>query len=139
MPVPFNAQSARAAALKGVELRRQRKLAQSSAHAALLELVPAFQAQAQASISLPQPQPKDDYQSKQLIRVREQIDMLSDKLTEAMTADETDAGAIDRLANALNRLRDQERILDGRPLPGSKRPATEKPKRNQGQSFEPVE
>jgi len=49
------------------------------------------------------------------------------KRYEAMMDKETDASALDRLTSAWSRLAEQERILDGRPLPGSRRPAVEKP------------
>jgi hypothetical protein len=39
-----------------------------------------------------------------------------------MIADEEDPQKLDRLASAQARLSEQERILDGRPLPGSRRP-----------------
>jgi hypothetical protein len=58
---------------------------------------------------------------RRLLRVREQLDRL-DKLILA----EKDPQRIDRLASAQARLAEQERILDGRPLPGSHRPRPER-------------
>jgi hypothetical protein len=49
-----------------------------------------------------------------------------DRLDELMMT-ETDPQKLDRLASAQARLAEQERILDGRPLPGSLRPKPPKP------------
>lgn len=62
----------------------------------------------------------DSYLSRRLSRVREQLDRL-----DAMLLTEKDAQKIDRLASAQLRLSEQERILAGRPLPGSRRPKEE--------------
>jgi hypothetical protein len=42
----------------------------------------------------------------------------------------TDPRDLDRLAAAWSKLAEQERILDGRPLPGSRRPTDTKPKQS---------
>lgn len=39
-----------------------------------------------------------------------------------LSSDKPDAQRVDRLAAAWAKLAEQERILDGRPLPGSRRP-----------------
>ena len=44
---------------------------------------------------------------------------------------------LDRLASAQHRLSEQERILSGRPLPGSQRPRLAKPAKASGTSVEP--
>jgi len=59
----------------------------------------------------------DDFNALRIVRVREQLVKL-----DAMLAKETDPQKLDRLASAQARLSEQERILDGRPLPGSRRP-----------------
>jgi hypothetical protein len=46
---------------------------------------------------------------------------------ENMLGTEDDPAKLDRLASALAKVAEQERILDGRPLPGSRRPAAERP------------
>jgi hypothetical protein len=63
-----------------------------------------------------------DYVAQRLVRVRKQLDRL-DRLI--MTVE--DPQKLDRLASAQARLAEQERILDGRPLPGSLKPKPPKP------------
>jgi len=58
-----------------------------------------------------------DYTAKRLFRVRKQLDRLDE-----MMAEEDDPQRIDKLASAQARLAEQERLLAGRPLPGSHRP-----------------
>ena len=68
--------------------------------------------------------PAKIYTHEQLNRVRERIDGLWE-----LMATEEDPQKIDRLASAIAKLADLERILDGRPLPGSHRPKpTKEPK-----------
>jgi hypothetical protein len=79
----------------------------------LRSAIPTPQAQAQnAALS--------DFNALRLVRVREQLEKL-----DRMIADEEDPQKLDRLASAQSRLSEQERILDGRPLPGSRRPREE--------------
>lgn len=65
---------------------------------------------------------EDDYAAERLMRVREQLAKV-----DRMILEETDPQRLDRLASAQLRLSEQERILDDRPLPGSRRPAQERP------------
>lgn len=60
---------------------------------------------------------------KRILRVRKQLDSI-----DAMIAQETDPQRLDRLASAQSRVSEQERILSGRPLPGSQRPRQTKVK-----------
>jgi hypothetical protein len=66
-----------------------------------------------------QPKTENPYEllAMRLLRVRKQLNRV-DRLLDA----ETDPMKIDRLASALLRLSEQERILANRPLPGSRRP-----------------
>lgn len=82
------------------------------------------------------PATDNSYIQRSLLRVREQIEQVNKRMDEALTADVLDAGAIDRLANALTRLREMERVMDGRALPGSKRPSSKPDKVKP--SFEPA-
>lgn len=50
-------------------------------------------------------------------------------MLDAMVLEETDPQKLDRIASAQAKLAEQERILDGRPLPGSRRPGSERPAR----------
>jgi hypothetical protein len=66
----------------------------------------------------------DPYVTERLARVRRQLDRL-----DGLMAAEKDPQRIDRLASAQYRLAEQERILSGRPLPGSRRPARDRAER----------
>ena len=63
----------------------------------------------------------DPYTQKLKEEVRDRIQRVS-----ALLKTETDPRGLDRLAAAFSKLAEQERILDGRPLPGSRRPREEK-------------
>jgi hypothetical protein len=78
-----------------------------------------------------QPKPLDDFCEKRIKRVRSQLERL-----DQMLVTEDNAQAIDRIASASARLSEQERILSGRPLPGSQRPRLAKPTKV-GSSVEP--
>jgi hypothetical protein len=65
-------------------------------------------------------EPSDDFAGRRLKRVRDQLDRL-----DGIAAEETDPKRIKELADATTRLSEQERVLAGRPLPGSRRPAAE--------------
>lgn len=60
------------------------------------------------------------YLTEQRDILRARIKRLSDLMDT-----ETDPSKLDRLASAWAKLSDQERITDGRPLPGSRKPANE--------------
>lgn len=97
----ITSQNAREMALRSAAARRQRKAAVEAALAN-----PA-----------PPPAPSADYVQAQITRMRGQIDRVHYRL-----AQEKNPQAIERLATALARLVEQERILSGRPLPGAHRP-----------------
>ena len=94
--------NAREMAARSQEARRQRRLAEAERLAA-----------AQEQAGLP------DYVAKRLARVRVQLDRI-----DGMMMTEMDPQKLDRLASAQARLSEQERILDGRPMPGSFKPRT---------------
>jgi hypothetical protein len=71
------------------------------------------------------PPERDAWTRKSHTRSRALVELVFDRLEGAAKAEELDAGAIDRLASALARLGDLERVLAGRPLPGSRKPAPE--------------
>jgi hypothetical protein len=54
-----------------------------------------------------------------------------------MLVTEDNPQAIDRIASASARISEQERILSGRPLPGSQRPRLAKVAKVNGSSVEP--
>jgi hypothetical protein len=66
-------------------------------------------------------QAADSYVSERLSCVRLQLDRV-----DGMMMTEKDPQKLDRLASAQARLAEQERILNGRPLPGSMRPRPER-------------
>jgi hypothetical protein len=80
----------------------------------------------------PKPQPAPDYQASRLSRTRAQIELLNTLLEREATKTRPDAGQLDRLASALERLSELERILDGRPMPGTMRPGSAPPPRAAG-------
>lgn len=67
--------------------------------------------------------PEVDYHSKRLARVRVQLGRIDDELERASLSD---SKRIKELTEAQIRLAEQERILAGRPLPGSRKPAPER-------------
>jgi len=69
------------------------------------------------------PQQDDDalFVAKRLARVRKQLDRI-----DGMIEKETDPMKLDRLASAQARLAEQERLLSGRPLPGSRKPGKDR-------------
>jgi hypothetical protein len=106
MPL-FTAANAREMAARSHAARRERAMEREAAKA----IAPEF----------PQtnPQKNDDalFIAKRLARVRMQLDRL-----DGMIEKETDPMKLDRLASAIARLAEQERLLAGRPMPGSYRP-----------------
>jgi hypothetical protein len=65
----------------------------------------------------------DPYVSVELTRARAHISRINSMLDK-----EQDAQQLERLARALNVLSERERVLAGRPLPGSRKPAPERSK-----------
>lgn len=68
---------------------------------------------------VPTEQQAGDYLQDRLSRVRLQLDKI-----DKMMMTETDPQKLDRLASAQARLAEQERLLSGRPLPGSLKPSS---------------
>ena len=93
--------NAREMAAKSAEARRERKI----------------QRQEAAASPLGEPQ-NGGYVASRRACVREQLARVDE-----MILKEKDPQRLDRLASAQARLSEQERILDGRPLPGAFRPA----------------
>jgi len=68
----------------------------------------------------------DDYHSRRLSRVRAQLDSLDSRLEDEFQRPRPDAKTIKAIVEAQMRLSEQERILAGRPMPGSRRPGNER-------------
>lgn len=113
---PFSSETARAAILKRWEA--QRLSAPTTSH----QSVPTVKGDTIAP-----------YIKEQLKIVRARMKQVNE-----MMIAETDAGKMDRLASAWSKLAEQERILDGRPLPGSLKPTTAKPRDRRMDSINPV-
>ena len=104
----FTQETASEMGKRSVKSRLARIQAEERIHAEALERYYA---------NLTKPLEPDTYIEKRIARVRLQLNRIDEKL---MT--EENPQAIDRLAAAAARLSEQERILAGRPLPGSHRP-----------------
>ena len=112
---------------KGVIERKNKTIEREAERKALITAVAAL---TPPKLPAPPKQPNadpataqaDKYLRRRLKRVRKQIDRVSDMLDE-----EEDPQKLDRLAAALERLCELERVMAGRALPGSLRPAP-KPK-----------
>lgn len=80
--------------------------------------------QAAAAIAPPPqpiiPEPDNSFAGRRLTRVREQLERL-----DRLAAEEDDPKQLKALADATTRLSEQERLLAGRPLPGSRRPSAD--------------
>ena len=98
----FTVESGRLAGLKSVQVRKERAAQPKPA-----PVIPVNPTEEQPSFT-----------AIRLSRVREQLNRI-----DAMMLDESDPQKLDRLASAQARLSEQERTLDGRPLPGSMRPS----------------
>ena len=112
----------------------------AAARAAQAQRIPAEPPQPLAPLA-PLPQPLltelDTFAKRRLARVRAQLDRLDDELAECSLED---SKRIKELTDAQLRLSEQERILAGRPLPGSRRPAAERAPRlgASAPAYEPV-
>lgn len=73
------------------------------------------------------------YVNARLSRVRVQLDLVDKRITEQANAKTVDGQVLNWLCAAQERLAEQERILAGRPLPGSRKPAPE-PRKPSGPS-----
>jgi hypothetical protein len=103
----FTAENARQYAALSAEVRRAKALSAPADH--------EQSADAQA----------DGFTTRRLARVRIQLGMLDEAIEAEARKRQPDGQKIDRLAAAQFRLSEQERVLAGRPLPGSRRPGRE--------------
>lgn len=93
------------------------------------------QAERLRRLNEPEPPPvaPDKYVETQLACIRAQIDKLNRAIMRMV-----DAKKLHWLCGAVAKLREQERILDGRPLPGQLRPSGAKPRKS-GNIVQPIE
>ena len=71
---------------------------------------------------IPTPMAEDDYPGKVLARTRNQLDLVANSILHELTKSNPDSRRLRDLSDAQRHLAEQERILAGRPLPGSRRP-----------------
>jgi hypothetical protein len=71
------------------------------------------------------PSPDDDYPATVLMRTRTQLDLVAQRILDELDCKIPDSRRLRDLSDAQRHLAEQERILAGRPLPGSRRPAAE--------------
>lgn len=71
--------------------------------------------------------PADAYAEEVLTRTRRQLDLVAERILEELERDKPDSRRLRDLSDAQRHLAEQERILSGRPLPGSRRPGPERP------------
>jgi hypothetical protein len=97
----------------------------AKAHAARLQRLASGTPAAETLSQTPQVgpyEPANDYVSRRLARVRAQLDLVDKAFEIEATKALPDGQRLNWLAQAQERLSEQERVLDGRPLPGSRRP-----------------
>jgi prephenate dehydrogenase len=116
MPHLFTSAQAKVAAAKSVISRAKRMRDLTQAAERLESIVMSGRLAEQLAMGTP------GYIAKRLSRVRAQLDRIDE-----MMMTEEDPAKLDRLASAQARLSEQERILVGRPLPGSLKPTAAKP------------
>ena len=78
----------------------------------------------------------DEYQQRRLARVRRQLDDNDAHVDAELAKRQPDARRLKELVDAQIRLSEQERLLAGRPMPGSLRPKTHDPRRRPAPTFE---
>ena len=101
----------------------------AKAHAARLQRLASGRLAAETFPQPPQVDPQEAanaYVSARLSRVRLQLDLVDKRITEQANAKTVDGQVLNWLCSAQERLAEQERILAGRPLPGSRRPRPER-------------
>lgn len=125
MPL-WNSVTSRENASKAVAARRRNRQARIDREALLERLLKAESEKLVQAAENPPIKPDaqdDDYVVRRLQRVRNQIEQVEAMLEGAAVASE-----VDRLASAIARLSELERLYAGRPLPGSKRPPADRSK-----------
>lgn len=110
----FTAANARENAAKAHAARRQRLVSGTQAEETFPQTPQVNQQEA-----------ADDYIMKRLARVRVQLDSVDRAIEAEATKATPDGQRLNWLAQAQERLAEQERILDNRPLPGSRRPKSD--------------
>lgn len=108
-PHRYKSEEARLNGIKGAKIKKLKRLERQQ-KAVNRELAPA----------------KDSFMTKQRDTFRARLKQLDELMKHECESEEPDAAKLDRLASAMSKLADQERISDGRPLPGSRKPGVER-------------
>jgi hypothetical protein len=116
--MPFTSENAKELGALGHKARAENKRASAS-----IQKTPET-----VQVTTPQESTQEEsFSSKLLTRARARIDSIIEMLT--LTKDSKE---VEQLTRALAALAELERKLDGRPLPGSRRPVAEKPVKSAG-------
>ena len=99
----------------------------AKSHAAKAARLEALRQAANPPPLIPPPSGLDPYLSRRVARVRTQLDLLDQAIEKEASKAQPDGQRLNWLAQAQDRLSEQERRLSGRPLPGSRKPPAEKP------------
>ena len=129
IPWLFTKETAGEMARRANKIRWEEQKAKDQEREKLLQTVATFATTQQAPAI---PNGQDSYVHERLARTREHIAKADAALDAAILPKDREA-----CARALAQLMEQERILAGRPLPGSHRPTASR-SRGQAQSIEPV-
>lgn len=124
--------------LSGAERKRRTQFTPERARQMAVLAVAAKRRKAEERLrrlNEPEPEPVKpaEYVTSQLVCIRAQIDKLNRAIMRMV-----DAKKLHWLCGAVAKLREQERILDGRPLPGQLRPSGAKPRKS-GNIVQPIE
>ena len=81
--------------------------------------------------------PALDFNERTLSRVRVQMDSVADEIDKELLRTVPDSKRLKELTDSFDRLSDRERILAGRPLPGSRKPAPERSEKRSSRMADP--
>lgn len=117
----FTSENAREMNRRAVEARRQNKLAEQERILSLEQQVKTVQPLLAKAVAETL-EPRNSFVATRLRIAREQLCQLDEQLSQA-----TDPKAIKAICDSIRAISEVERVLDGRPSPGSRRPGREKP------------
>jgi hypothetical protein len=120
---PYTKEAAAIAGRKSAAILKQIKAAEAKRIAQLEQLA------AKAKL-----QPSHEYLEQRIKNTRLTIERLEKLLMRAKNTQD-----LDKLASALSKLADLERVLDGRPLPGTRRPKADRASSRASMPVEPME
>lgn len=104
---------------------------EAAARSNAAQAVARFNRPAASLGQLTQLPPDDDYAAQILARTRKQLDLVAQSILDELAQRKPDSRRLRDLSDAQRHLAEQERILAGRPLPGSRRPKDHEPHSSQ--------